>query len=385
MNRTDRNFSRSDEAERSADSDYLLSEEDEPAAEKDVPVNRHGFDDVSSPAVRNPSRSRPNSSLAFHGRMSEAMSAALFEQIAVERSDIAFKEFYDYLAPKAYSVIFRILRSEDDALDILQEVFSSFWNSAPELYKVHSNISAWILLLARNRAVDETRSSRFQKQRHTESYDVLEHDYLVTDTHTPDEKLTADAGRIEIQKAFEVLSEEQRKIMELVYFAGMTMKAVADTMQISPGTVRKTVHDSVKKLRHSLKRNEAVPVERDKPPKKMAKKEKVPKERRAVEVSAVEDVKKIAEVKKVTEVAEVKNVEAKNVTEIEKAEAIKKVSKEKIVKKEVSVKKTTRADGQSRRARHLHSLLDDLMKNREAVLDTIMLPENPVNTTLDNL
>jgi RNA polymerase sigma-70 factor (ECF subfamily) len=377
MNPTDRNFSQSDEAERSADPDFLLSEEDEPTGEKDVPVDRHAFDDVSSPQIRNPSRSRPDSALAFHGRMSEAMSEALFEQIAVERSDIAFKEFYDYLAPKAYSVIFRILRSEDDSLDILQEVFSSFWNSAPELYKVHSNISAWILLLARNRAVDETRSSRYQKQRHTESYDVLEHDYLVTDTHTPDEKLTADAGRLEIQKAFEVLSEEHRKIMELVYFAGMTMKAVADTMQISPGTVRKTVHDSVKKLRQALKLNEATPLQLGAPSKKMAKKGIVAKRQTRIEAKPVKEIKKVAEV------TESKKVEVKKVVEIKKTAEIKKVPKEKIVKAEASIKKPTRADGQSRRARHLHSLLDDLMKNREAVLETLLLPENPANTTLD--
>ena len=270
MNRTDSSFSHTSEAERSAVPDYLSpdEQEDEPVAERNSPPVRDSFEDLGAQLARHTSRSRPDASRAFRGRMSEAMSAALFEQIAVERSEIAFREFYDFLAPKAYSIIYRIVHIEDDALDILQEVFTHFWDAAPELYKVHSNISAWILLLARNRAVDETRSTRFQRQRQTESYDVQDHEYLVTDTHTADEKLTADAGRLEIQKAFGVLSEEHRKIMELVFFAGMTMKAVADTMQLSPGVVSYAVQISIKKLRGMLDPDAAIEVQMEIPSKK---------------------------------------------------------------------------------------------------------------------
>jgi RNA polymerase sigma factor (sigma-70 family) len=376
MDRMDWNSLTSGEAEPSVEPDYALRKDrfadddssdgedgfgspERPSAKSRPRPVRDSFEDLGASLVRNASRSRPDTSLAFHGRMSEMMSEALFEQIAVERSEIAFKEFYDFLAPKVYSVIFRMLRSEDDALDILQEVFTSFWNSAPDLYKVHSNISAWILLLARNRAVDETRSTRFQKQRQMESYDVLDHEYLIADTHAPDEKLTEDAGRIEIQRAFEILSEDQRKIMELIYFAGMTVKAVAETVHLTPGAVRKTVHDAVKKLRLVIKPDDADLLQLNKPPKELTKKKVVQKQKRP-EASTLPV--------------------SSNITE---APEFKKIPKEKTVKPEASIKKATRIEGKSRRAMKLHSILDDLINNQEDVLEIPTQPDHTANTTLD--
>jgi RNA polymerase sigma factor (sigma-70 family) len=365
MDRTDWNSPQHGDAARSADPDYQHSgpEEsdghDRPQEKRDLPPIRDSFDDVSSPMVRQPSRSRPDTSLAFHGRMSERMSAILFEQIAIERSEIAFKEFYELLAPKVYSVIFRILRSEDDALDILQEVFTHFWNSAPELHKVHSNISAWILLLARNRAVDETRSYRFRTQHNTESYDDLEHDSLMADTHTPDEKLTDDAAKQEITKAFEVLNDEQKKIMQLVYFSGMTPKAVAEALHLSPGAVRKTIRSSVEKLRHAMTSEEPFSGTPNAALKKIEKRERV--------------------VKKPKLVRTITSAEAETNT----LPKVKKAPKEKAAKAEPTVKKSTKAEGISRRAMKLHSILDDLMKNRENVLDKLTIPYSPTNTNLD--
>jgi RNA polymerase sigma factor (sigma-70 family) len=363
MDRTDLHSSQSGDAERSADPDYLLSGEDDsdghdsPKKSDPRPI-RDSFDDVSSPNVRQPSRSRPDASLAFHGRMSERMSAILFEQIAIERSEIAFKEFYEFLAPKVYSVIFRILRSEDDALDILQEVFAHFWNSAPELHKVHTNISAWILLLARNRAVDETRSYRYRTQQNTESYDTQEHESLVAESHTPDEKLTDDAAKQEIMRAFVVLNEEQKKIMQLVYFSGMTPKAVAETLHLSPGAIRRTIRISVEKLREAMTSEAAL----NGTPSTLSKKDK--KERVAKKT---------------------KLDQAEIISENNKLPVISKVSKEKA---EPAIKKPTKAEGASRRAMKLHSILDDLMKNRENVLDKnvldkLTIPDSPANTTLD--
>ena len=391
MHNTDWNFSQAGEAERPALPDYLLPEEDErfagkdrsadeeePAPEHELPARRDGFEDVGSHLVRHTSRSRPNTSLAFRGKMSEAMSAALFEQIAVERSEIAFREFYDFLAPKAYSIIYRIVQVEDDALDLLQEVFTHFWNSAPELYKRHSNISAWILLLARNRAIDEIRSTRFLKQRQTESYDVLEHEYLVTDTHTTDETLTADSGRLEIQKAFEILSVDHRKIMELVYFAGMSMKSVAETLQIPSGTVRKAVHSSIKKLRGTLGAETSIPLQMDRPPKKTETKSRAIKQPEPVEVKPIETTKPVESVKILAETTKAPAI--KKVPKAKKPPK-EKIPKEKAVKPEVDAKISKRAEGKSRRAMKLHFILDDLMKNRQDVLDTPALINESENST----
>jgi RNA polymerase sigma-70 factor (ECF subfamily) len=392
MDRTDRNFSQSSgDAERSVAPDYLSPDEEdsEPAAESHSQPIRDSFEDLGSTHARQSSRSRPDAALGLHGRMSEAMSAALFEQIAVERSEIAFKEFYDFLAPKVYSVIYRIVHSEDDALDLLQEVFTHFWNTAPELYKVHSNISAWILLLARNRAVDEALTPRIRSQSQTESYDTLEHEHLMADTHAPDEKITAEGASLEIRAAFEVLSLEQRRIMELVFFSGIPMKTVAETVQISHGAVRKAVHDALKKLRQVMKPEDALQLQMDKPPRKISKKSEVVTQSETIEVKAVEEEKKVPEPIKAAETQKIP--QAKKVTPVKKAAKIQKAPKEKVIKETSGIKKETptikrgtHAEGKSLRSRKLHSLLDDLIKSRQDVLNTTSISDQPTSSTIEN-
>ena len=294
-----------------------------------------------------------------------------------------------------YSVIYRIVHSEDDALDLLQEVFTQFWNTAPELYKVHSNISAWILLLARNRAVDEALTPRIRSQSQTESFDTQDHEYLVADTHAPDEKLTAEGASLEIRAAFEVLSPEQRRIMELVFFAGMPMKTVAETVQSSHGAVRKAVHDSLKKLRQVLKPEDALPLQMDerssmdKPSRKTSKKGEVVKPPKPIESKGIAEEKKLPEPVKATEIK--KLPEVKKLPKTTKVPIVKKAPKEKVIqeaskikKEPSSIKKQTFAEGKSLRSRQLHSLLDDLIKSRQDVLNTTTMPDQSTNTTIDN-
>ncbi len=238
MERTDWNALQSGDAERSAARDYLLMKED------------------GSSSARGRAGSRTHPSVGLQGRMSDEMSAELFERIAIGRSEIAFKEFHDLLYKGVYSRIFRILKSEQDALDMVQEVFTTFWTSAPDLYKLHTNITAWILLLARNRAIDHTRSKHFRGQRDSESYDDILHGSLSEDSRRPDDRLTSESNRTELRSAFEVLIPKHREIMEHVFLEGMSMKAVAESMQIPLGTVKKTVFSSIRKLRRVMQPDE---------------------------------------------------------------------------------------------------------------------------------
>ncbi len=390
MNRRNRNFSESSKAHSAVDSGYPHSgasfereldiSEDEDAFEASAPKEeppdlgdgslkrRDVYEDVGAHLERSPSRSRPDASLALHGRMSEVMSEALFEQIAVERSEIAFKEFHDFLAPKVYSVIFRILRSEDDALDILQEVFTTFWNSAPDLYKRHSNISAWILLLARNRAIDETRSARYQKQQFMESYDALEHESVVADTHAPDDRLTAEGLSMEIHKAFEVLSPDQRKIMELVFFGGMTLKSVAENMKMPPGTIRKSVHSSIKKLRRVLKPETAFQFQLTTQGGGSSKRPPKVKRRNTLDlVSPETETISAAHIGAENAMSIMDSGEPKDMQPVQTALNLSGIKKAKTVPKPP---KLTADERKARRSSKLHGILDELMKNREAALRT---------------
>ncbi|HET6401366.1 MAG TPA: sigma-70 family RNA polymerase sigma factor [Candidatus Kapabacteria bacterium] len=184
-----------------------------------------------------------------HGRL---ISNETFEQIAIERSDIAFSEFYEHLAPKVYSFVFRILRVEDDALDVLQDAFSELWAKAPDLYNIHTNLAVWVLYLARNLAFNQFRTKHYKRKSITDSYEPERHENLIPDEHTPEEELTTNEARAEIKHAIEKLKPEQRKSIELVFFADLTRKAAAEKLHLSYQQFQSIFYDSLAELEHEL-------------------------------------------------------------------------------------------------------------------------------------
>lgn len=184
---------------------------------------------------------------------SERIAYDLFEQIALERSEVAFSEFYDRFAPKVYTLLLRMVHTEEDALDLLQEVFILLWDKAPSLYKMHGNPAPWLIQLARNRAMDEIKSRRFKSSRQTESFDSARHDSLMEDDRTPEYEFTNKEAHAELRNALGGLSASHRKVIELVFFGGMTYKEAADSLQIPMGTVSSLVRQAIQKLGQVLK------------------------------------------------------------------------------------------------------------------------------------
>jgi RNA polymerase sigma-70 factor, ECF subfamily len=197
---------------------------------------------------------RPSMSFAhtLRARPLARVHEEIFEQIAIERSDIAFGEFYELLAPKVYGLIFRILHTEDDALDVLQDTFADLWAKAPMLYKIHTNLAAWTMQLARNLAFNHFRTQDYKKRSVTDSYEPARHENLILDEQTPERELTMNEARAEIQHAIEKLNPNQRKSIELIFFAELTHRAAAEKLQIPYSRFNNIFYDSLTELEHKL-------------------------------------------------------------------------------------------------------------------------------------
>jgi len=183
----------------------------------------------------------------------------LFEQVAIERSDVAFSELYDRFASRIYSLLLHMLRSEEDALDILQEIFILIWEKAPIYYHVTVNPTAWILQLARNRAIDELRGRKRRGADHFESFE--EHELserpelalMLGDFRTPETDLTSKEMRQEVRRALQALSPLERRLIDLTYFSGLKHDEVAEILKMPRGTVSFSLRRAIMKLRAMLK------------------------------------------------------------------------------------------------------------------------------------
>jgi RNA polymerase sigma-70 factor (ECF subfamily) len=187
----------------------------------------------------------------------EQTDEALFEKIAQDRSQEAYSELYDRFAPRVYALLLHMLRTEEDAQDILQEVFVLVWQKAPLYLESKGNVAAWIVSLARNRAVDEVRSKRY-KDRSMESTLVLGDDRpsveeLMVDGKTPDMGLHAADAKREIGKALRELSNDQRSIIDMAYFGGLTHTEIAQKLEMPVGTVKTKMRQAILKMGKRLR------------------------------------------------------------------------------------------------------------------------------------
>ena len=211
------------------------------------------FEDVGMHAVQ-------KQASAFRRQKASQTDEVLFEKIANDRNQAAYSEFYDRFSPRIYALLLHMLRAEEDAQDLLQEVFVQVWQKAPLYLESRGNVAAWVISLARNRAVDELRSRRYRDRAQEAELlydeDRPEIDTVMVETKTPDMGLHAADTQREVQRALHELTRDQRRIVDMAYFGGLTHVEIAERLEIPIGTVKTKIRQAVikmgKVLRHKF-------------------------------------------------------------------------------------------------------------------------------------
>jgi RNA polymerase sigma factor (sigma-70 family) len=155
------------------------------------------------------------------------------------KSRQAFEYLYDNYSPALYGVILNILRDEESSNDALQEVFVKIWNNFDSYDPGKSRLYTWMLNIARNHSIDRLRSKKL-----TFNKEILK-----------DESLMEGGASIPfiegigLRKLVENLEDEQRVVVDLLYFQGFTQAEAAEELNIPLGTVKSRVRIAIQKLR----------------------------------------------------------------------------------------------------------------------------------------
>jgi RNA polymerase sigma-70 factor (ECF subfamily) len=180
------------------------------------------------------------------------MSADHDQSLAIRlqrRDPEAMGDLYDRFGRMAYSVILAIVRDAAIAEDLLQETFLRVWNRVHAFEAGRGAIGPWLLAIARNRAIDHLRSIGARMDRNSYELDVREHPSLFVDMER--EVLNTDHARL-IGKAISKLSADQRKVIEIAYYEGLSQTEMAERMGEPLGTVKTWVRAALKNLREAL-------------------------------------------------------------------------------------------------------------------------------------
>jgi RNA polymerase sigma-70 factor (ECF subfamily) len=165
------------------------------------------------------------------------------------REPHAMSDLYDRYGRIAFSLIYRIVRNTAAAEDLVQETFLRVWNRAQSFDQQRGSLGPWILTVARNRAIDYLRSIDGRMSAGSLELDRLESPALFSDFE--DNALSLDRTR-RLKSAFEKLSPNQRMVIELAYFEGLSQTEMAERIKQPLGTVKTWVRSALKALREEL-------------------------------------------------------------------------------------------------------------------------------------
>jgi RNA polymerase sigma-70 factor (ECF subfamily) len=157
-------------------------------------------------------------------------SGYLVQQVAQQDRE-AFSQLYDRCSSLVFSLAMRMLRVRSDAEDLLQEVFVQIWRQASNYSAERGTPEAWIVNIARSRAIDKLRSIR-----------RMEQSFVLTDE-----------AKMAMSSALVNLPEAQRRVLELAYFDGLTQTEIAARLKEPLGTVKTRMRSGIQRLRGIMK------------------------------------------------------------------------------------------------------------------------------------
>jgi RNA polymerase sigma-70 factor (ECF subfamily) len=177
----------------------------------------------------------------------------LADQAALERigrgDTAALADLYDRHARPVYSLALRILQNQADAEDIVQEVFAQAWRQAARYDAARGQVAAWLLTLARSRAIDRLRAQRARPEQLADERTV---DGMADQAAAADALLVSAEQAARVRAALDELPLLQRIAIELAYYEGLTHTEIAERLEQPLGTVKTRIRTAMTKLRESL-------------------------------------------------------------------------------------------------------------------------------------
>lgn len=159
-----------------------------------------------------------------------------------QKQNHAFSYLYDHYSGALYGVINQILNDAELSNDVLQETFVNIWKRIDSYDATKGRLFTWMLNVARNAAIDKTRSKGFQQSQRQ----------MPLDANAIQTGVKPGIDDFGLKKVIYKLKEEQRLLIELSYYQGYTHEQIAKALDIPLGTVKTRIRSALTQLRALL-------------------------------------------------------------------------------------------------------------------------------------
>ncbi len=171
------------------------------------------------------------------------------------KDQAALKILFERIGPYLNAVVYRILKSDDLAKDVLQEAFLQIWTNAAT-YRPHlANPLTWLASIARYRALDRLDVEQRLRQRFVSA----DHDYPLHEhvsPQTPEQDVSASQLKFHLNKCLHLLSENIKRSVELAYLYGYSREEIAQQFSTNTNTVKSWLHRGAERLKLCLETNQ---------------------------------------------------------------------------------------------------------------------------------
>ena len=158
----------------------------------------------------------------------------------------ALAALYDRYSAVVLAVVRRVLKGEGQAEDLVHDVFLESWRRAADYDPNRGSVRTWLVLRARSRALDYQKSAAVARR-----VTLPERSWsALADSFAADHTLAPDCARL--RQALAALPQEQRQVLFLGYFEGLSSSEIAQRVGTPVGTVKSRVASAMARLRRAL-------------------------------------------------------------------------------------------------------------------------------------
>jgi RNA polymerase sigma factor (sigma-70 family) len=182
--------------------------------------------------------------------LSEARDRELVQRIGRGDGD-AFRGLFGRYAPSAMALARRVARQPFLAEEIVQEAFLAVWRNPSGYDQQRGSVRAWLMGMVHHRAVDAVRREEAQRRRVEES---MVSDPVVSPDPADDvaDEIDLPEERKAVRAALDALPAEQREVIELMYFGGLSQSKISERLGLPLGTVKSRTLLGMRRLRGAI-------------------------------------------------------------------------------------------------------------------------------------
>lgn len=178
-------------------------------------------------------------------------TTTLIEQLQ-KGENAAFEYLYEHYASTLFGIIKRIVSNELDAENLLQDCFVKIWRYIGNYEAEKGSLATWLINIARNTAIDHTRSKHFIRETKNQTLDSL------VSIESRSLSVSQQVETIDLRQLVLKIEPSCRKVLEWMYFDGMTQQEIAEEYAIPLGTVKTRARNGLKELRELFTQSNSI-------------------------------------------------------------------------------------------------------------------------------